>query len=150
MRILISNMENPSIISQLPTPDLRRANVFNYYRPSFHGSLKIAHPADMFSLSRFYSFQLSIAKYPGSGSEIAFFSVVDVVVSSEIFRGPIICDKANQGLVPNCPLLPSSKPFNRCPSVTELIECTCYTTLELSFRIPESISTFPFPKYQFI
>ena len=68
-------------------------------------------------------------------NKISFFWVVDCAISSGIFRGAIICDRDNQVFVSNSSLLRSSDPFNLRSRVTDLIECTCSTTMELSFRI---------------
>ena len=55
-----------------------------------------------------------------------------------------MCDKANQVFVSDSLLLLDRKPLDHLSFVTELIECTCSTTMELSFRILVSTSTFPF------
>ena len=61
-----------------------------------------------------------------------------------MFTPPVICDNANHLLIPNSPLRHSRKSPTHRSLVTELIECACSTTLELSSRIPVSISTLAF------
>ena len=64
-------------------------------------------------------------------------------ISSGMFKLLIMRDKANQGLSRNPPLLLSRIPFSPRAFFTELIECTCATTLELSLRILGYISISP-------
>ena len=75
---------------------------------------------------------------------INLFWVAVFADSLEMSNPPIIRDKANRRLVSNSSLLLPRKQFRIRPIVTELIECTCSTTLELSFRIPVSVYTISF------
>ena len=146
MRILINNRTNLFSIPQLPTPSLRRMNAFELPRPSLvSGNDGYCLPdVYVFAISSF-TFSITCWGYFGNSSKINLVRVANLVVSSDMFPAPAICDKANQGFVSTSSLLLDRKPFNLRPFVIEIIECTWSTTPELSFLslVSTSITSLP-------
>ena len=114
--------------------------------PQFQETLNIACPVDMFSLSHLYPDRLMFGQYYGVITKLSPFGS-PISPTPGIFKGPIICDKANRGFVSNSPIWIFSKPPNPRSFATELIECARSTTTGLSRRIPSSISIFSFPNH---
>ena len=133
---LIIDVETFTIIRQLPTPDLFRMNASIYFRPSLVPGNATYRLLDGYVfIIEFLFVALALLDIFLDDNRISLSRVVVFVLPSGIPNPPIICDKANHGLVSNSALLISRKPSALPPFVTELIVCTCSTPLELSFRI---------------